>query len=142
MDQALSCHHLRVLSPDASETSQSRYCAYHGWWNNITEPYELTSYANRLSSIFLAVRRQQSEMPPDPKDKRLKAPKPRKPDDPGQPKLTDAERHKRFVKMAREVEADESPEAFDRAFKSVVRPKKVHPTNRPATRPQSSRDQG
>jgi hypothetical protein len=36
------------------------------------------------------------------------------------PKLTDAERHKRFVDMAREVEADESLDAFDRAFKEVV----------------------
>lgn len=36
------------------------------------------------------------------------------------PKLTDAERHKRFVEMAREVEAGESPEAFDRAFKHVA----------------------
>ncbi len=36
------------------------------------------------------------------------------------PKLTDAERHKRFVDMAHEVEADENPEAFDRAFEKVV----------------------
>lgn len=36
------------------------------------------------------------------------------------PKLTDAERHKRFVDMAREVEADESQESFDRAFARVV----------------------
>jgi hypothetical protein len=36
------------------------------------------------------------------------------------PKLTDAERHKRFVKMAREVEASEDPQAFDKAFKKVV----------------------
>jgi hypothetical protein len=36
------------------------------------------------------------------------------------PKLTDAERHKRFVDMAHEVEADESPEAFERAFANVV----------------------
>ena len=35
-------------------------------------------------------------------------------------KLTDAERHKRFVDMAREVEASESPKAFDKAFKRVV----------------------
>jgi hypothetical protein len=35
-------------------------------------------------------------------------------------KLTDAERHKRFVNMAHEVEADESPESFDRAFENVV----------------------
>jgi hypothetical protein len=39
-------------------------------------------------------------------------------------KLTDAERHKRFVEMAREVEADESPESFDKAFKRVVLKKK------------------
>jgi hypothetical protein len=38
-------------------------------------------------------------------------------------KLTDAERHKRFVEMAREVEADESPKAFDRVFAKVVKPK-------------------
>ncbi len=36
------------------------------------------------------------------------------------PKLTDTERHRRFVDMAREVEADESPDAFERAFKKVV----------------------
>jgi hypothetical protein len=36
------------------------------------------------------------------------------------PKLTDAERHKRFVEMAREVEADETPEAFEKAFKKVT----------------------
>lgn len=37
------------------------------------------------------------------------------------PKLTDAERHARFVETARKVEVDESPEAFDRAFDRVVR---------------------
>jgi hypothetical protein len=37
-----------------------------------------------------------------------------------QPKLTDAERPKRFVEMAREVEASELPKAFDRAFKRVT----------------------
>ena len=41
------------------------------------------------------------------------------------PKLTDAERHKRFVEMAREVEASESPKVFDRAFRRVTR--KPHP---------------
>ena len=41
------------------------------------------------------------------------------------PKLTDAERHKRFVAMAREVEADERPEAFDRAFKRITSKPKV-----------------
>jgi hypothetical protein len=34
--------------------------------------------------------------------------------------LTDAERHKRFVDMAREVGASDDPKAFDRAFKKVV----------------------
>lgn len=36
------------------------------------------------------------------------------------PKLTDKERHKRFVEMAHKVEADESPEAFDRAFNKIL----------------------
>lgn len=36
------------------------------------------------------------------------------------PKLTSKERHKRFVDMAHEVEADESSEAFDRAFERVI----------------------
>jgi len=35
------------------------------------------------------------------------------------------EQSKRFIDMAREVEADESPEAFERAFESVVKPKGV-----------------
>ncbi len=34
-------------------------------------------------------------------------------------KLTDAERHARFVEMAREVETSEKPEDFDRAFDGV-----------------------
>jgi hypothetical protein len=38
------------------------------------------------------------------------------------PKLTDAERHKRFVDMAREVEASNDPKDFDRAFKKVATP--------------------
>jgi hypothetical protein len=36
------------------------------------------------------------------------------------PKMTDAERHKGFEAMAREVEAEEGPEAFDKAFKRVT----------------------
>lgn len=36
------------------------------------------------------------------------------------PKLTDAERHKRFVEMARQVEATDDPKEFDKAFKKVV----------------------
>jgi hypothetical protein len=39
------------------------------------------------------------------------------------PKLTDAERHKRFVEMAHGVEASEDPKEFDEAFKKVVSPK-------------------
>jgi hypothetical protein len=39
------------------------------------------------------------------------------------PPLTDAERHKRFKDMAREVEADDKPEAFDRAFGRVTKGK-------------------
>lgn len=34
--------------------------------------------------------------------------------------LTDTERHKRFVAMAREVEASKDPKDFDRAFKKVT----------------------
>jgi hypothetical protein len=37
------------------------------------------------------------------------------------PKLTDAERHKRFVDMAREVKASDDPNDFEKAFKKVVR---------------------
>ncbi len=40
------------------------------------------------------------------------------------PKLTDAERHKRFVDVAHEVEADESPDVFDRAFDRIAKSKK------------------
>ena len=36
------------------------------------------------------------------------------------PKLTDAERHERFVAMAREVEAADDPKALDRVFKKVA----------------------
>lgn len=38
------------------------------------------------------------------------------------PKLTDAERHKRFLAMAREVEGSEKPEDFDKAFESIMAP--------------------
>lgn len=41
------------------------------------------------------------------------------------PKLTDEERHKRFVDMAKEVEADEREEAFEKAFSTVTAPQKV-----------------
>jgi len=36
------------------------------------------------------------------------------------PKLTDAERHERFVDMAREVGASEEPKDFEKAFKKVI----------------------
>jgi hypothetical protein len=35
-------------------------------------------------------------------------------------KLTDAERHARFLTMAREVEASEKPVDFDKAFEKVT----------------------
>lgn len=37
------------------------------------------------------------------------------------PKLTDEDRHARFVETAREVEASEAPEDFDKAFEKVTR---------------------
>lgn len=43
---------------------------------------------------------------------------------PKKPKPTDAERHQRFVDTAREVEASEREEDFERAFKQVIRPSK------------------
>jgi hypothetical protein len=39
------------------------------------------------------------------------------------PKLTDVERHKRFLDTAREVEASDDPKDFDKAFDKVVAPK-------------------
>ena len=38
------------------------------------------------------------------------------------PKLTDAERHKRFVETAKEVGASDDPKDFDRSFKRVAVP--------------------
>lgn len=49
------------------------------------------------------------------------------------PKLTDAERHKRFVEMAREVGASETPSDFDKAFR------KVTGTSAPPARPSGRR---
>jgi hypothetical protein len=40
------------------------------------------------------------------------------------PKLTDAERHKRFVEMARNVQASNDPKEFKKAFKKVATPKR------------------
>lgn len=57
---------------------------------------------------------------------------PKRPDK--KPKLTDAERHKRFVDMAREVEASEKPEDFDQAFNKVASPKIARPKASPYRR--------
>jgi hypothetical protein len=43
------------------------------------------------------------------------------------PKLTDAERHRRFVETAREIGASEDGRAFDRAFKAITKPAKKNP---------------
>ena len=39
------------------------------------------------------------------------------------PKLTDADRHQRFLAMAKEVGASTKPEDFEKAFKKVAKPK-------------------
>ena len=39
------------------------------------------------------------------------------------PKLTDAERHKRFVEVAKKIGASEDISNFDKAFKSIVKRK-------------------
>ena len=38
------------------------------------------------------------------------------------PKLTDAERHKCFVEVARKVEADETEEGAERALRKIISP--------------------
>jgi hypothetical protein len=57
MNQAFACHKMRVLSPDAFETSLSHYCKDHGWSNNITEMGELIGYSNRFWALATAARR-------------------------------------------------------------------------------------
>jgi hypothetical protein len=42
------------------------------------------------------------------------------------PKLSDAERHVRFVDTARKVEASEDPAEFEKAFKKLVTPKRPY----------------
>lgn len=42
---------------------------------------------------------------------------------PKKPRLTDSDRHKRFVDMAKEVGASEKPSDFDKVFKKVTKPK-------------------
>ncbi|MCB2048859.1 MAG: hypothetical protein KDE32_11620 [Novosphingobium sp.] len=51
--------------------------------------------------------------------KKTKSDRKNGPERQGRPKLTDAERHKRFKEMAKEVDADKDPDAFDRAFASI-----------------------
>jgi hypothetical protein len=46
---------------------------------------------------------------------------------PAKPKLTDAERHKRFVEMAAEVKASDDPKDFDKAFKKITARPVKHP---------------
>jgi hypothetical protein len=52
----------------------------------------------------------------------MKAFMPRKTD--RKPKLTDAQRHARFMAMAREVEASPDLKDFEKAFKKVVSSKR------------------
>jgi hypothetical protein len=55
---------------------------------------------------------------------------PRKPQRPRQ--KSDPAQMKRLIDMAREVEVDESPEAFDRAFNKIAHPpKSKHTTATP-----------
>jgi hypothetical protein len=49
-------------------------------------------------------------------------------------KMTDAQRHKRFVAMAREVQASEDPKEFERAFKKVA-PSSAKPQKHAYTTP-------
>jgi hypothetical protein len=44
---------------------------------------------------------------------------------PKKSKLTDAERHKRFVETAKKIEASEDERDFDRAFSAVASLKKT-----------------
>lgn len=54
------------------------------------------------------------------------------------PHHDDPAESKRFIDMAREVGADESPEAFDRAFGSVDWKKKPEPESKGNSKPPSS----
>jgi hypothetical protein len=58
------------------------------------------------------------------------------------PKLSDAERHKRFVEMAHEVEASEKPNDFESAFKRVVRPPEKATRNEGRNQSRRNRDEG
>jgi hypothetical protein len=45
---------------------------------------------------------------------------PKKPRPVAEPKLLDADRHKRFVAMAREIGADDDPKVLDRAMDKIA----------------------
>jgi hypothetical protein len=47
---------------------------------------------------------------------------PRKSAKPKKPKLTDTERHKRFVEVAKAHGTSDDPKAFDKAFKRIITP--------------------
>ena len=49
-------------------------------------------------------------------------------------KLTDAERHARFVETATKVEASNDPKDFDRAFKRVISGPRPRETSKPKSR--------
>jgi len=49
------------------------------------------------------------------------------------PKLTDAERFKRFHDMAREVGASDDPKDFDKAFDKVIVPRSPKKSNESPT---------
>jgi len=61
---------------------------------------------------------------------------------PRKPKLDNPEQFKRFIKTAREAEADESPDALDRAFNKVMgRPQETATRARPVqNRSRQNRD--
>jgi hypothetical protein len=50
------------------------------------------------------------------------------------PTADDPAESKRFIDMAGEIDADESPEAMDEAFRKVVKPKAVTPSVLPSHR--------
>jgi hypothetical protein len=58
----------------------------------------------------------------------------KKPKQPRPPKLTDAERHKRFVETAKKVDASENIADFERAFDRIIKAKpsgsRLHPSDK------------
>jgi hypothetical protein len=48
-----------------------------------------------------------------------------------QPQPDDPEQYRRFVEKARELESDESPEAFERVFKKIVPARRGRETQEP-----------